>query len=55
MQLTKEQAFQNIKQVVEAFKGTKQDHIALQQSMDIIELALKEPEAKKGDDNSTKQ
>jgi|688.fasta_scaffold646461_2 hypothetical protein len=40
-QLTLEQALQNIKVVLENYVGKKQEHIALEQSYNIIVEALK--------------
>ncbi len=36
MELTIEQALQNIMMVIEQFRGTKQEHIALEQSLNKI-------------------
>lgn len=41
-QLTIEQAISNIKIVLDKFIGTKQEHIALEQSILLIENKLKE-------------
>jgi predicted RNase H-like HicB family nuclease len=43
-QLTIEQALQNIKVVLENYVGKKQEHIALEQSYNIIVEALKTKE-----------
>jgi predicted RNase H-like HicB family nuclease len=43
-QLTLEQALQNIKIVLEKYLGTKHEHIALEQSYNIIVEALKTKE-----------
>ena len=43
-QLTIEQALQNIKIVLENYVGKKQEHIALEQSYNIIVEALKPKE-----------
>lgn len=40
MEITLEQALQNIQMVLDMFKGTKQEHIALDQSMSIIKENL---------------
>jgi predicted RNase H-like HicB family nuclease len=43
-QLTLEQALQNIKVVLEKYLGTRQEHIALEQSYNIVVEALKTKE-----------
>lgn len=40
MELTAEQAFANIKLVVENWSGKFQDHVVLQQSLEVIQKAI---------------
>lgn len=42
MELTIEQAMQNVKQALETFVGTKKDHVILQESINLIEEKINE-------------
>ena len=45
--MTKEQALQNINQVCAAYKGTREDHVTLQESIRVLEKG--EPAKEDGD------